>query len=266
MACRATVDEQRAKREADARYLGAIDHRVPGFPPSRESIVQRRGGDREATVRPHVGGNSLPRATLVDGCRRAAYGASQEGALDTIAEQTYAVLDLPTLVADKILEIRRRHRDDFRAALPAEVTLVGSGGVGCVAAGQPARRVFEVLDQIAAETPPIEVALGVVERFPNTDIFGFRFVDDSMLQELHERIAGSGLAFDPTPFAFGPHVTLRSRSPVSDEDAKSVLAERIDEPFRLADLSVYRLERDSTEQKPVTCRLLHRTRLGGTPD
>lgn len=59
-----------------------------------------------------------------------------------------------------------------------------------------------MLDQIATETPPIKVALGAVERFPNTDIFGFRFVDDSGLRNLHERIAASGLAFDPTPFAF----------------------------------------------------------------
>ena len=186
--------------------------------------------------------------------------------MDTIAEQTYAVLDLPSPIADKILEIRRRHRDDFRAALPAEVTLVGSGGVGCFAAGQPAHRVLDVLDQIAAETPAIEVALGAVERFPNTDIFAFRFVDDSALYELHARIAGSGLAFDPTPFPFGPHVTLRSRSPVSDEDTQGVLAERIDEPFVLEDLSVYRLEQDPTEQAPVICRLLHRTRLGELPN
>lgn len=185
--------------------------------------------------------------------------------MDTITEQTYAVLDMPSLLGDRILEIRRRHRDDFRAALPAEVTLAGSGGVGCFSAGQPARRVFEVLDQIAAETPPIQVALGAVERFPNTDI-GFRFVDDSALQELHERIAGSGLAFDPTPFAFGPHVTLRSRTPVSDEEAQSLLAERIEEPFVLEDLSVYRLERDPTDQVPVICRLLHRARLGGLAD
>lgn len=181
--------------------------------------------------------------------------------MDTIAEQTYAVLDLPAPVADRILEIRRRHRDDFRAALPAEVTLVGSNGVGCFVIGQPAHRVFEVLDQIAAETPPIEAALGRVERFPISDIFVFRLVPESPLWELHERIAQSGLAFDPSPFPFGPHVTLRSRSPVSDDEARGVLAERIAESFVLRDLSVYRLERDTAGQVPVICRLLHRARL-----
>ena len=183
--------------------------------------------------------------------------------LDTIAAQTYAVLDLPGPVAGRILEIRRRHRDDFRAALPAEVTLVGSGGVGCFAIGQSAHRVFEVLDMIAAQTPPIEAALGQVERFPNSDIFAFRFADESRLQDLHERIAQSGLAFEPNRFPFGPHVTLRSRSPVTEEEAQSVLAERIAEPFVLRDLSVYRLERDPTGQRPVICRLLHRAQLTG---
>ena len=183
--------------------------------------------------------------------------------MDTIVEQTYAVLDLPSPVADKILEIRRRHRDDFRTALPAEVTVVGSSGIGCFSAGQPAERVFEVLDQIAAETPPIDVVLGQVERFPNTDIFAFRFADESGLRRLHERIAQSGLAFDPNQFPFGAHVTLRSRSPVSEGEAASVLAERIEESFVLRDLSVYRLERDPTGQIPVICRLLHRAQLTG---
>ncbi len=183
--------------------------------------------------------------------------------MDTIAEQTYAVLDLPDPVAGRILEIRRRHRDDFRAALPAEVTLVGSGGVGCFAVGQPAQRVFDVLDEIAAETSPIKAALDQVERFPNTDIFAFRFADESRLRELHGRIAQSGLAFEPNRFPFGPHVTLRSRSPVSDVEAQSVLAERIERSFLLRDLSIYRLERDPAGQVPVICRLLHRAQLSG---
>lgn len=186
--------------------------------------------------------------------------------MDTIAEQTYAVLDVPSPVADKILEIRRRHRDDFRAALPAEVTLVGSGGVGCFAVGQQAGQVFEVLDRIAAETSPIQVTLGKVERFPNTDIFAFRFTDGSRLAELHERIAISGLAFEPNPYPFGPHVTLRSRSPVTEDDAQSLLAERIEESFVLRDLSVYRLGRDPAGQVPVICQLLHRAHLGAPAD
>ena len=183
--------------------------------------------------------------------------------MDTIAEQTYAVLDLPGPVADRILEIRRRHRDDFRAALPAEVTLVGSGGVGCFAVGQPAHRVFKLLDLIAAETPPIEAALSQVDRFPNTDVFAFRLVPESPLRELHKRIAQSGLAFDPSPFPVGPHVTLRSRSPVSEDEAQSVLAERIERSFVLGELSVYRLERDPARQLPVISRLLHRAQLTG---
>lgn len=53
---------------------------------------------------------------------------------------------------------------------------------------------------------------------------------------------------------------------MSEEDAKSVLAERFDESFVLEYLSVYRLERDPTEQAPVICRLLHRAWLGGLSD
>ncbi len=183
--------------------------------------------------------------------------------METIAEQSYVVLDIPSPVADRVLEIRREHRDDFRAALPVEVTLAGSGGVGCFTPGQPAAPVFDALDRIASETPPFATSLSEVERFPDTDIFVFRFGDESGLRRLQERIAGSGIAFDPTPYPFVPHVTIRSRSPVTDEDAASMLAERIPDEFVLDSLSVYQLERDPAGAIPVICRLSRRLRLHG---
>jgi 2'-5' RNA ligase len=174
------------------------------------------------------------------------------------------VLDLPEPVASKVLEIRRKHHDAFRSALPAEVTVVGSSGVGCFAPGTPSATVFDVLERVATETAPIRTSLGGVIRFPNTDIFVFQFTDEDAIGRLHERIAHSGLHFEPNPWPFGPHVTLRSRSPVTDADAASILSERILDEFVLDQLSVYQLDDDPTDQVPVICRLLHRTRLAGS--
>ncbi len=162
------------------------------------------------------------------------------------------------------MDIRRKHGDLFRAALPAETTVVGSSGVGCFKVGSNPADVFATLDKVAAETPPIQTSLGAVIRFPNTDIFVFTFTDESGLRALHQRIVGSGLQFEDNPWPFGPHVTLRSRSPVSDDDAASLLDERIAEPFVLDQLSVFQLSDDPEGQAPVVCNLLHRTHLAGT--
>jgi 2'-5' RNA ligase len=180
----------------------------------------------------------------------------------TIQPHTYAVLDLPEPIAGKVMEIRRAHRDAFRSALPAETTIIGSGGVGCFKPGTPVARVFEVLDRVAAATPPIRSSLGSVIRFPNTDIFVFAFADEAALRDLHERMAGSGLEFEDNPWPFTPHVTLRSRSPVTEEDAASLFATRISGTFELNQMSVYQLSDDPLGHAPVICTLLHRTRLG----
>src|SRR5687767_8110826 len=180
---------------------------------------------------------------------------------DTIAPQTYAVLDLPDEVAMEVMEIRRKHKDEFRMALPAETTLVGSGGLGCFKVGSSLAEVSETLDRIAAETPPIRTSLDHVVRFPNTDIFVFVFSDDSELRGLQDRIAASGLLFEDNPWPFTPHVTLRSRSPVTEDEAASLLEEKIREPFHLQQLSVYQLAENPSGEARVVCTLLHRTRL-----
>jgi hypothetical protein len=73
---------------------------------------------------------------------------------------------------------------------------------------------------------------------------------------LHERLNTSGIRFGPMPFPFNAHCTLRSRSPVSDEDAAELLALMMPGLFVLDSLSVYMLD-----GLPMT--LLHRVSLTG---
>ena len=181
---------------------------------------------------------------------------------ETVAPQTYAVLDLPEPIATKVMEIRRKHNDEFRMALPAETTVVGSGGLGCFKAGTSLTEITQTVDRVSAETAPIRTSFDRVVRFPNTDIFVFVFADDSRLRGLQDRIAASGLQFEDNPWPFTPHVTLRSRSPVTEEEAASLLEETIREPFELQQLSVYQLAQDPSGTAPVVCTLLHRTQLG----
>lgn len=176
---------------------------------------------------------------------------------------TYAVLDLPEPVAGQVMAIRHKNRDEFRSALPAEVTVAGSGGVGCFAGDEDPERVWQILGDIADSTPPIRTSLGEVIRFPGTDIFVIRFTDEGELRRLHESIADSTIRFQPSPFDYTPHCTLRSRSPVTETEAAALLAERIPTPFTLDKLSVYRIELGRADGMPVVCRLVKRWTLAG---
>ncbi len=79
---------------------------------------------------------------------------------------TYICLDVPEPIASGVLETPRRQHDSFRAALPAHITVAGSGGVGELEAGRDPKHVFSEVDAIAAETSPIEASFGPVIRFP----------------------------------------------------------------------------------------------------
>jgi 2'-5' RNA ligase len=175
---------------------------------------------------------------------------------------TYAVLDLPEPVAGKVMAIRRKHRDAFLGALPGEITVAGSGGVGCFMPDQDPESVWAELGEIAASTAPIETAFGEVIRFPGTDIFVIRPDPDDALRALHARIAASPIRFKPNPFPYTPHCTLRRRSPVTETEAASVLAERMPDRFTLRQLSVYRLDDGPSSEVPVLCQLIRRWTLG----
>lgn len=163
------------------------------------------------------------------------------GGLAPFEHDTFVCLDLPEPKASEVLAIRRRHRDEFRSALPAEITVAGSSGNGPFEPGQDPARVFAVLEEIARTTAPIAVEFGPVLRFPGTDIFVLTLRDEAPLRALHERIATSGLRFHPTPFPFNAHCTLRSRSPVSEQAADELLRLHLPGEFVLDSLAVYTL-------------------------
>ena len=178
-------------------------------------------------------------------------------------ELTYVCLDVPEPASSQVLAIRRAQHDDFRAALPAEITVAGSGGVGEFEPRQDPNQVFGVIDAIAVRTPPIRASFGPVIRFPLTDIFVFTLQDEAPVRSLHEELTKSPIRWRPARYDFTPHCTLRSRSPVSEVEAQELLATRPPDPFVLDTLSVYEITRDPDGRLPVVCKLLHRVRLGG---
>jgi 2'-5' RNA ligase superfamily protein len=179
---------------------------------------------------------------------------------------TYVVLDIPSPFAERVLAIRESQQDFFRWSLPAETTVSGSSGTGPISQDEDPEHVRQVLDRIAAGTAPINASFDAVRRFQGSDVFYLPFVDERPLRELHERIARSGLRFSSMPFDFTPHCTVRTRSPIADEDATDLLATSVPGAFTLDILSLYQLS--AAQSAPagsfaVLLCLLHRAHLTG---
>lgn len=174
------------------------------------------------------------------------------------------MLDIPEPIAAQVLAIRQRQRDFFRWSLPAETTVSGSSGTGPIATDEDPDRVVRVLDAVGVVTAPIRSSLGPVRRFEGSDVFYLSFADERPLHALHERIASSGLRFEPTPFAFTPHVTVRT-APVSDTEIKALLDTRVHGDFTLDTMSLYQLvsRTPPADRFETLLCLLHRVRLAG---
>lgn len=168
---------------------------------------------------------------------------------------TYIVLELPEPIASTIHNIRAELGDDFQASMPTEITIIGSSGVGCIAQDQDPDELFKVIDEIAASTPPITVSFDKVHRFPGTDIVVMKLKDETLVRSLHKRFVESGIKFQDSNFAYEPHCTLRSKSPLTDQEMEELSKLKIEGDFTLQTLSVYAM--------PPPGTLLHTTKLCG---
>jgi 2'-5' RNA ligase len=172
---------------------------------------------------------------------------------------SYVVLDVPEPQASAVMAVRHAHADLFRAALPAEITLTDSFD-----AAQDADEAFATIDEIASATAPISTSFVGAHRFANSDAFVMRVDAEEPFVALRQTILAAGLKFEPpSPLGFIPHCTLRTRSPVTPSEAKSLLDTEIPGDMVLDSLSIYTLTRSSAPGG-VECRLRHHARLLGS--
>lgn len=169
---------------------------------------------------------------------------------------TYIVLVLPESVASAIHNIRVEQGDDFQASMPEEITVIGSSGVGPIAQDQDPDELFKVIDEIAASTPPIIVSFDKAHRFPGTDIVVMKLKDDAVIRSLHQRFVDSGIKFQNSDFPYEPHCTIRSKSPLTDQEMEKLSNLKIEGSFTLQTLSVYRM--------PPPGTLIHTAKLSSS--
>ena len=151
------------------------------------------------------------------------------------------VLDLSGPAAAAVRFIRAQYSYDYLGAMPVEITVAGSGGVGSPRHRGDPRSLFAALDEIVESTAPIRGRLNKTLRFPGTDVLYARPEDPQPIVALHERIAISGIEFDPAQFPFVPHCTLtQPPNPApTDPDAPEL---QLDAEFTADMLSVYQIE------------------------
>ena len=179
---------------------------------------------------------------------------------DIFQDPTYIVLNVPSPTADEVRGIRSFF-DPPRANMAVEISLCGSNGRGTISSGQNHDIVFRELDAIAGQTEAFSAKFGHVERFPDTGIFYYTLEDAGPFERLHLEITKSSIKFNPTPFPYEPHCTLKLAA--FAEYTEEQMLERLQPPnedFIIDTMSIYSI---NEQQIP---RLLHRVNFGKTKD
>ncbi len=143
----------------------------------------------------------------------------------------FAVIDVRGALGERIHAIQQNYDPKLANYLPPHLTLVGSSGVGPIEASTPWERLRDVLTPLLESTQPMALHFDEPLRFMQTDIVVLPLDPHGPLRELHERIARSGLAFQPARFSFTPHVTLSYFRTLTPQQRRELLAVRIEEPL-----------------------------------
>ena len=168
----------------------------------------------------------------------------------------FVIAEVGGVVGERIRQIQRQYDPKLANALPPHVTIAGSSGVGPIAADTSAVELRSRLQSICAETPPLELPLERPHRFMQTYIVVLPIDPHGPIRRLYERIATSGLRFASSKHAFTPHVTLSFYRTLEPDDARRLLALRIEEPLRISSL------RCSLTDEPMPPRTLLELPLG----
>lgn len=126
-----------------------------------------------------------------------------------------------------------------RTSVP-HITITGSSGVGPIPLAVPVEQLRTALAPITETTAPITARLGAPMRFMQTDIIVLPLDPHGPLRALHDRIATSGLPFQPARFPFTPHATLSFYVTLDAAQRRELLSIRVEEPVIIDRLQCYR--------------------------
>jgi 2'-5' RNA ligase len=154
----------------------------------------------------------------------------------------YVVLEIPPPIRDAIQSIRESLRT-VAARLPVEITVAGSSGIGPIPAGTNRSETEIRLQGAVAGLAQFRARFEEVRCFPNTNIFYLAPQDRRPFDRLHEALKASEIAFDPSPWPYNPHCTLRGGPMVEGISAEDIFGLSFPkEEFAIDSISIYELE------------------------
>jgi 2'-5' RNA ligase len=143
----------------------------------------------------------------------------------------FVVIDARGAAGERIHAIQQAYDPKLANYLPPHLTLAGSSGIGPIDPSTPRDRLLTVMREIASTTAPMVLEFKAPHRFMQTDIVVLPLDHHGPLRDLHERIASSGLSFQPARFSFTPHVTLSFFRTLTAQQRRELLAVRLEEPM-----------------------------------
>jgi 2'-5' RNA ligase len=139
-----------------------------------------------------------------------------------------------------VLDIQRRFDPKLAAGVPPHVTITGSSGMGPISTHTTQDELRSALEPVARETEPMTLRFKRPIRFMQTNVVVLPLDPNGPIRALHERIKTSGLVFEHPRFTFTPHVTLSFFRELTPDDARALLAVRVDEPVTIDHISAHR--------------------------
>ena len=143
----------------------------------------------------------------------------------------FILVDLQGALAEQVHAIQQKFDPRMANFAHPHFTLIGSSGAGPIDGDTPIDTLHQILDPIAATTRPLTLHFERPVRYMQTNTFALPLDPHGPLRALHDRIRRSGLSFGRSRHAFTPHVTLSHYRTPTEQEARELLAIRIDEPF-----------------------------------
>jgi 2'-5' RNA ligase len=122
------------------------------------------------------------------------------------------------------------------------------------------------LEPIARATEPMTLPFLRPMRFMQTNVVVLPLDPNGPVRALHERIKSSGLLFEQPRFTFTPHVTLSFFRELTPDDARALLALRVDEPVTIDHIAAYRTVDITNSKKILELSLGARTAASATAE
>ena len=129
------------------------------------------------------------------------------------------------------------------ARLPVEITVAGSSGVGPIPPGTDRLKTEVILKSVLPHIKSFRMRFQEIRRFPNTNTFFLTPEDRQPFDNIHGILKASGITFDPIPWPYNPHCTLRAGPMTGEDSLEKILGLSFPKGAFLMDtLSIYEFE------------------------